>query len=112
LNINVASTMTLDFALHGRPVVNIAFDIADPPLYGRPPLWEYYYRFDHYRPVVELGAARFARSPRELADHVNAYLRDPGLDQEARRRFVALEVGVDLGRSSETVVETLERLSR
>ena len=54
--------MTLDFGLHDKPVVNVAFDVADPPLFGVP-VWEYYYQFEHYRPVVELGAARFARSP-------------------------------------------------
>ena len=92
LNINMASTMTLDFAIHDKPVVNIAFDVASPPPHGRP-LWEFFYRFEHYRPVVELGAARFARSPDELADHVNAYLEDPSLDREGRRKLVELEVG-------------------
>ena len=56
VNVNMASTMTLDFALHDTPVVNLGFDV-DPTrnLAAR------YYRFDHYRPVVELGAARVAR---------------------------------------------------
>ena len=57
LNLNLGSTMTLDFAVHDKPVVNIAFDVADPPPFGRP-VWEFFYRFEHYRPVVELGAAR------------------------------------------------------
>lgn len=110
LNINMASTMTLDFAIHAKPVVNIAFDLASPPPHGRP-LWEFFYRFEHYRPVVELGAARFARSPDELADHVNAYLEDPSLDREGRRKLVELEVGVPLGQSSRRIVETLQRIA-
>jgi hypothetical protein len=109
LNINLASTMTLDFAIHDRPVVNIAFDVADPPPLGKP-LWDFYYRFEHYRPVVETGAARFARSRDELAAHVNAYLDDPSLDREARRRLVELEVGVPIGQSSRKIVETLNRI--
>ena len=56
VNINVASTMTLDFAVRDKPVVNVAFDVADPPPFGVP-LWEHYYRFEHYRPVVELVAS-------------------------------------------------------
>ena len=111
LNINVASTMTLDFALHNKPVVNIAFDVTDPPPFGKP-LWEYYYRFEHYRPVVELGAARFARSPEELANHTNAYLNDPDLDQDNRRRLVELEVSLPLGRSGQRIVEVLEAIAR
>jgi hypothetical protein len=111
LNINVASTMTLDFALHDKPVVNIAYDFAAPPPLGVP-LWEYYYQFEHYRPVVELGAARFARSAEELAEHVNAYLENPALDREGRRRLVELQVGVPVGQSSRHIIEVLERIGR
>jgi hypothetical protein len=111
LNINVASTMTLDFALRDRPVVNIAFDVSDPPPFGQP-LWDYYYRFEHYRPVVELGAARFARSPFELADHVNAYLANPQLDRENRRRLVDLEIGVPVGEANGRIADVLESIAR
>ena len=110
LNVNVASTMTLDFALRDKPVVNIAFDLASPPPLGTP-LWEVYYQYEHYRPVVELGAARVARSADELADQVNAYLADPSLDQEGRRRLVELEVGCPPGESAARVVEALERIA-
>ncbi len=111
LNVNLASTMTLDFAIHNRPIVNIAFDVASPPPFGKP-LWDYYYRFEHYRPVVELGAARFARSPEELAEHVNDYLTDPSLDSDNRRRLVEFEVSLPLGRSSQRIVEVLETVAR
>ena len=111
LNVNLASTMTLDFALHDKPIVNIAFDVADQPLFGVP-LWDFYYQFDHYRPVVELGAARFARSATELAEHINAYLADQSLDREARRQFVQLEVGIPLGTSSRKIVETLQHIGQ
>jgi hypothetical protein len=110
VNVNLASTMTLDFAIHDRPVVNVAFDVHNPPLYGRPPLWEYYYRFEHYRPVVEIGAARFARSAEQMAEHINAYLENPALEREARRRFVSLEVGKPIGQSSLLILETLMQL--
>lgn len=110
LNVNLASTMTLDFAIHDKPIVNIAFDVASPPPFGKP-LWEYYYRFEHYRPVVEMGAARFARTPDELADHVNAYLKDPNLDSNNRRRLVEFEVSLPLGRASQSIVEVLETIA-
>ncbi|MGH9935289.1 MAG: hypothetical protein ACREAM_03530 [Blastocatellia bacterium] len=108
VNVNLASTMTLDFAIHDRPVVNIAFDIADPPPFGKP-LWDFYYRFEHYQPVVKIGAARFARSRDELAEHINAYLDDPSLDREARRQLVSLEVGVPIGQSSQRIIEVLKK---
>lgn len=109
LNINLASTMTLDFAIHDRPVVNIAFDFADPPPHGKP-LWDYYYRFDHYRPIVEIGAARFARSREELAEHINTYLENPSLDRDARRRLVELEVALPIGQAGQKIIETLRHI--
>lgn len=109
LNINLGSTMTLDFGIHDKPVVNVAFDVADPPVFGLP-VWDYYYNFEHYRPVVELGAARFARSPEQLAAHVNAYLRDPSLDREGRRKLAALQVGAPLGQSCARIVEALREI--
>lgn len=111
LNINVASTMTLDFAIHDKPVVNIAFDVHNPPLF-RIPLWDYYYRFEHYRPVVEIGAARFARSPDELCQHINDYLEDPSLDREKRKKLIELEIGRPIGEASKYVFDALCEISK
>jgi len=110
LNVNVASTMTLDFAIHDKPVVNIAFDVVTPHPRGAT-MWDSYYQYEHYRPVVELGAARFARSPEELASHVNSYLTDPSLDRNGRRRLVDLQVGVAVGRSSARIIEVIEGIA-
>ena len=111
LNINVASTMTLDFAICDKPVVNIGFDIASPPPLGVP-IGELYYEYEHYLPVLELGAARIARSAEDLATHVNTYLENPALDREARRRLVELEVETSsFGRAAARIVETLEGIA-
>jgi hypothetical protein len=110
LNVNFGSTMTLDFAIRDKPVVNVAFDVRDPPTLGMS-LWDYLCLFEHYRPVIELRAARFARSPGQLVSQINDYLDDPTLDQEGRRRFVELEVGVPVGASSQRIVDVLESIS-
>ena len=110
LNINIASTMSIDFAICDKPVVNIAFDVSNPPPLGIH-LWEHFYQWEHYRPVWQMGAVRLARSFDELAMHVNAYLDDPMLDREARRRLVELEVGVPLGHSSSRVADVLVSLA-
>ena len=111
VNVNLASTMTLDFAIHDRPVVNVAFDVNDPPLRGIP-VWDYYYQFEHYRPVTELKAVRVARSPDELAEHVSAYLRDPALDREGRRKLVDLQIGVTAGRSADAILSVLGGIAK
>jgi hypothetical protein len=109
LNLNLGSTMTLDFGLHDKPVVNVAFDCSDPPVLGMP-VWDYYYNYEHLRPIVELGVTRIARNREQLAEHVNAYLANPALDREGRRRLVEMQVDVPPGQSSRAIVNTLERL--
>jgi hypothetical protein len=111
LNISVASTMTLDFLAHDRPVVNVAFDIADPPPFPLP-LWDFYYQFEHYQPVIRTGAALFSRSADELAEHINRYLANPRLHAENRRRLLDQELGVPVGEASPRIVETLLQIGR
>lgn len=109
VNVNVASTMTLDFALNDRPVVNIGFDITDPPPHGIP-IGEMSRRFDHYRPVLELGAARLASSPAELARLVERALSDPSVDRAERAALVELELGVAPGGANRAVADALDRV--
>jgi hypothetical protein len=109
LNVNFGSTMTLDFALHDRPVVTPAFNVTEPSVFNMP-LLDFCLQFEHYRPVADLGAARFATSPAELAAFVNAYLADPMLDREGRRRLVAMHVDEPPGTSSQRVVAELTRI--
>jgi hypothetical protein len=109
VNVNLASTMTLDFAMYDRPVVNMAMDVV-PPRWGAT-VREFNYRFDHYVPVVELGAARLAHSSEELREHLNAYLRDPSLDRERRRKLVELEVSLPVGSACRRSVEALRGIA-
>ncbi len=111
MNISVASTMTLDFAIHNRPIVNVAFDIADPPPF-KMSLWDYYYRFEHYRPVVQTGAALFSRSAEQYVQHINQYLAHPELHAVERRRLLDMELGVPAGQSSRRVVDALLEIVR
>jgi hypothetical protein len=111
LNVNIASTMTLDFGLHDKPVVNIVYDLSEPPPL-RVPLWNLFYSWEHYQPVVKLGAARFAHSPGELALHINSYLDTPAADRDGRRKLSELQVGVPVGESSQRILEVLRSIAR
>jgi hypothetical protein len=111
LNINFGSTMTLDFSLRDKPVINLAFDVDERPVYGMN-MFEYLYSFEHYRPVIDFGAARCAKSAQELADHVNAYLRDPSLDRAGRKKFVDLEVSGPVGSACARIHATLDQIAR
>ncbi len=110
INVNFGSTMTLDFGIHDKPVVNTAFDVTNPPIFGMP-IWDYFYRDDHIQPVLQLKASRVARSVDEFAEHINGYLQEPSLDREGRRKLFELQVGVPLGRSGSVITETLQRIA-
>jgi hypothetical protein len=47
-----------------------------------------------------------------MAAHVNAYLDDPTLDRDARRRLVELEVDVAPVTAGTRILDVLDRLAR
>ncbi|MGA7731712.1 MAG: hypothetical protein WCD37_10635 [Chloroflexia bacterium] len=104
VNVNMASTMTLDFSFAGKPVVNVASGNGQ---YGAPWSDLFFYDYDHYRPVLELGAARLALNPAELVLAVNRYLDDPTLDSEGRAALLEMQVSVPLHGTSERIARTL-----
>jgi hypothetical protein len=111
MNVNLGSTMILDFCIHDKPVVNVAFDVADPPIFGMP-VYDFYYRYEHLQPVLELKATRIARSVDEFAQHINEYLEDPSRDRDGRRRLVQLLVHAPIESSTDRLIETLRVLAK
>ena len=84
--VNFASTTTIEACVFDTPVVNVGFDEQDGlPL---PLSIRRYYAYEHYRPVVEAGAARVASSPEDLVAEVRRYLEDPAADRAGRRAIV------------------------
>jgi hypothetical protein len=108
--INVTSTMTIDFAILGKPTVNIAFDASQPPAHGKP-VWEVLFKFEHYRNVLDLKAVQLAFSEEELAQKINLYLEYPGLDEQARQRLVELEIALPLEQTSARFANALVQVA-
>jgi hypothetical protein len=105
VNVNMASTMTLDFATADKPVVNVGF--GGTPGYDD---WfndSLYYRFAHYEPVLRLQSVRYAASGDQLVSAVRGYLDDPTLDARGRRALLELQVDVPLVGTSERIIEAL-----
>jgi hypothetical protein len=95
--VNVGSTITIDASCLDRPVVNIAFG-ADRPR----ACWDSLprrYGYTHYMNVLRTGGVRLARSKHELLEYVSAYLKDPDLDADGRKRIVAEQCYYTDGRS-------------
>jgi hypothetical protein len=116
--LNVFSTMTLEACLSDRPTVLVNWtagveaagaDAARQP-WMRPwirPAHMAWGAYEHQAQVLEHGAARVAGSMDEVSAHVRAYLDDPGLDRENRRRVAELELGPTDGHAGERIAGEL-----
>jgi hypothetical protein len=107
--LNANSTLCLDACMLDRPVVNIAFDGWDKLPYEKSARRGIDYI--HMAKLLALGGIRIAKSFGDLEMHINAYLRDPGLDQHGRMVSVAQECGPRDGRAVERVANTLLQLA-
>lgn len=108
--VNMASTMTMDFAVFDKPVVNIGYWSEDPRNLETVP-WRKYYEFEHYRPVVELGAVRVAYSAGELAGYVNEALSSPGACAAGRKALLKLQMDQPPGGAARRVAEALAEIA-
>lgn len=92
INVNIASTVTIDSCIFDKPVINIAFDPEEGLKFEQSVAR--YYEYDHYKPLVESGGVRIARSPEEFHKIFLMYYKDPSIDREGRRKIVEIECGM------------------
>ena len=92
--LTVYSTMVVETAIHGRPIVSLCLDTPGgwqtPRKYSlslsKIGNWPTHQRFR------DAGAGRVVYREEQLADAVNTYLEDPAADEELREAFVEKEV--------------------
>ena len=101
--VNVASTIAIEAAITDTPVVNVAFDGPEPRHFLDSA--RRYYRYTHYKPLVDAGAVRVAETPGRMVDLVRDYLAHPDRDRDGRRRAVSEQCSVVDGRASQRVAE-------
>lgn len=80
----VASTLAIDAATMGKPVVFIGFDGADRPYWKS---LRRYYDFDHQRYLINTGGVTLAENMDQLVKSVSEYLRDPSLHAAEREKI-------------------------
>lgn len=101
ININVASTMTIDSALMDKPVINVKYYLSKNN--SKPPWGIYIYETTHYKPIVETKGAEIVYSPEELVEKINTYLMHPEKDKEERKKIVELVCGNVDGKAYENI---------
>ncbi len=108
VSINMCSTMSLDFMLFDKPVINTVFGNEENGLYND----QRFLKYAHYEKVVESGAVKIAKNNSELLGAINHYLRNPNSDGEERKHLLTLQIGKALEGTSERISVALKELSK
>lgn len=103
LNINMLSTMSLDFIQFDKPVINTVFGNLENGLYNDQRFLEY----AHIVNVVNSKATKIAKNQEELISAINLYLENSNLDSENRKQLLQLQVSKPLINTGKRIAETL-----
>jgi len=106
IGINMCSTMSLDFMLFNKPVINPVFGSSENGLYND----QKFLQFAHYERVVESGAVTIARNKTELLNGINEALFEPLKKQQQRTALIALQIGGKLLHTSKRINNSLESM--
>ena len=109
VNVNVASTVTLDSMIFDRPVINIKYD--GPQRLPRSIRVKRVYKYDHYRNITASGAVQLVGNKKALESALLRAIQEPGRRSAARREIVELECGPVDGNAGKRLAEALSQIS-
>ena len=103
LSINMCSTMSLDFMLFDKPVINTVFGNRENGLYND----QRFLNYNHYKKVIDGNAVTIAKNKQELIDQINQTFNNPEERKADRKAMIDLQIGKNLERTSERIAKTL-----
>lgn len=103
IGINMCSTMSLDFMIFDKPVINPVFGNEENGLYND----QRFLKFGHYEKVVESGAVKVTRNEEELLKAIIFYLNSPEKDSANRKKLLDLQIGKPLENTSKRIAHAL-----
>ncbi|MBU3822731.1 hypothetical protein KO566_11710 [Flavobacteriaceae bacterium XHP0103] len=106
LNVNMCSTMNLDFALFDKPVINTTFGNKTNGLYND----QRFLKYGHLKHLIEKGLICVAKNEEELITHINQVLDNPKQVWEKRKKLIDLQISKPLEGTSERMVDALLNL--
>ena len=107
LNINMLSTMSLDFIQFDKPVINTVFGNAKNGLYDD----QRFLNYAHIVNVVKSNATKIATNQEELIHAINLYLENQNLHSDNRKKLLQLQVSKPLYNTGKRIAETLLKWS-
>ncbi|MFI1745826.1 hypothetical protein [Thalassobellus sediminis] len=103
LNINMLSTMSLDFMLFDKSVINPIFGNATNGLYND----QRFLGYAHIQHLVNSKSSKVVKNKDELLIAISNYLKKD-TDSENRKNFITQQVGVPLEETSSKLVRCLK----
>ena len=107
LNINMCSTMSLDFMLFDKPVINTVFGNTENGLYDD----QRFLNYVHFKKVVESGSVFIAKNEAELIHQINQALNNPNERKVQRKEMIELQIGKPLEGTSKRIATILSHLN-
>ncbi|MFA6273128.1 MAG: CDP-glycerol glycerophosphotransferase family protein [Candidatus Paceibacterota bacterium] len=99
--ISYASSIVIDAAVFGKPVINIGFEISENLRPENKPTQ--YYQTDHYKNVLATGAVRLVKNVSELVEWTKKYLAGNFSDRGTRERLIKEQCQFTDGKSGERI---------
>jgi hypothetical protein len=107
ININMLSTMSLDFIQFDKPVINVVFGNSENNLYND----QRFLNYEHIVNVVISNATKIAKNDDELINAINQYSINSKQDSENRKDLLKLQVSKPIEGTSKRIAETLLKWS-
>jgi len=104
VNVNMLSTMSLDFMLFDKPVINTVFGNETNGLYND----QKFLNYTHYKYVIDSKAVAIATNEEELFEYLSEALEKFALRKEFRKMLLDLEIGKPLVGTSKRIVQALK----
>lgn len=106
LNINMCSTMSLDFMLFDKPVINTVFGNPENGLFND----QKYLNYVHFKRVVDSGAVVIAKDEAELIQSINQAMENPSERAVQRKSLIDLQVSEALAGTSKRIAQALRSI--
>jgi hypothetical protein len=103
LNINMCSTMSLDFMLFDKPVINAVFGNPENGLYDD----QRFLNYVHFKKVVDSQSVTIAKNESELIEQINEVFTNPKARTMQRKGMIDLQISKPLVGTSKRIVSLL-----
>ncbi len=98
-----ASSISVDAAVFNKPVINIDFEVKDNGRLSKSPTL--FYGMAHYEKALAYGGIQLVKNTEELVTWVNAYLKNPHIHEEERKRLAKAQCQYLDGQSAERIAQ-------